>query len=576
MKHPRTLLVILLGHLRLSPSKDEPAKDPGLVRGWKSFPGYSAAIPPVALALDKCDSVSILLGAKTSYLADHTKGWRGPHPHEALTAKIRKAASKPFADLLAEHEKDYGSLFGRVNLDLGKTPAEVASLPTDQRFVRYAKGGIDPGFEAIFFQYGRYLLLACSRQGGLPPNLQGLWNDRNAPFARSDYHSNINIEMNYWAAEPTNLAECHVPFFDFIAAQVPIYRKNMRIDPEMVKRFPNHRGWTIRTESGVFGASAWALNTVANAWYCHHLWQHFEFGQDRAFLREKAYPMMKEICEFWIDHLITMPDGRMATPDGWSAEWGPREPAVTYDQELIWDLFSNTVEAADVLGVDKEFPDKIAGLRDELVTPSIGQRGQLKEWFEDKDDLTSNYRHISHLWGVYPGKQITPQGTPELAAAAKVSLNARRDGGSEVSGWSLVLKINLWARLQDAERTYKILRLLLLPAQNLGDLPRNNIGTYANLLNACPPFQIDGSLGTSAGIAEMLLQSHTGEITLLPTLPKAWADGKVTGLRARGGFTVDIQWKDGKVTNYRIASPEPREVKVRVNGETKTVQSEKV
>ena len=562
---------ILLGHLRLSPSKTEPAKDPGIVPAWKTALGSDAMIPPVALAFDKCDSLTILLGAKTSYLPDHTKGWRGGPPHEVLTALIDRAAKLPFSQLLAVHEKDYRNLFDRVTLELGKTPVEVSNLPTDRRFVRFAKGEADPGFEPLIFQYGRYLMIASSRRGGLPINLQGVWNASTTPPWRGDYHSNIDLQVCYWLAEVTALAECHVPFFDFVAAQAPVYRKNMQIDPAMAKRFPNHRGWTLWTVTGVFGASGWELNIPANAWYCHHFWQHFEFGQNREFLRDQAYPTMKQVCEFWIDHLITMPDGRLATTDGWSAEWGPCEPAVTYDQELIWDLFNNTVAAADLLGVDKAFRDKIAGMREKLVTPSVGKHGQLKEWFEDKDDMTSTYRHVSHVWALHPGKQITLQGTPELAAAAKVTLNAR---GDEAAGWSLAWKVHLWARLQDAERAYKLVSNLLRPIQKGGGLPGYPSGLEMNLVNRS--FQVEGNLGVTAGMAEMLLQSHAGEIHLLPALPKAWPDGKVTGLRARGGFTVDMEWKDGRVTKYRIASPERREVKVRVNGETKTLQSERI
>ena len=588
---------VLLGHVRLSPAKTEPVKDPGIARGWKTIPGFDAMIPPVALAFDKSDSVTILLGAKTSYLADHTKGWRGAPPHEALTALMDKAAKLPFGELLASHEKDYRNLFGRVTLEFGKTPEEVSKLPTDQRFLRYDKGESDPGFEPLVFQLGRYLLIASSRPGGLPANLQGVWNVSTAPAWRGDYHSNIDFQMCYWPAELTGLSECHIPFFDFVAAQAPGYRKNMQTDREMVKSFPNHRSWTIRTETGLFGASSWMLNTPANAWYCQHFWQHFEFGQDRQFLRDTAYPMMKQVCEFWIDHLVTLPDGRLATPDGWSAEWGPREPAVTYDQELIWDLFNNTVAAADVLGTDKEFRDKTAGMRDKLVTPSIGKHGQLKEWFEDKDDMTATYRHVSHLWGLYPGKQIILQGTPEWAAATQVTLNARSDDAPDAAvGWSAAWKINWWARLRDAERACKLVRTFVRPHQKSGN------GLGANLINRT--FQLEGQLGFTAGIVEMLLQSHEKNdefgirndelkqgkepgnssfithpssfiISLLPALPKAWPVGKVTGLRARGNFTVDMEWKDGKVVNYRIASPEPREVKVRVNGEIKTIQPEK-
>jgi alpha-L-fucosidase 2 len=570
-QHPE----IQLGHLRVSPDKHEPSADPGVIRGWKPIAQTDATSPPVALAFEKCDSLTVFLSAGTSYLPDHTKGWRGQHPHEALTSRLNRAGGIPFQELLAEHEKDYRALFNRVSLKLGETPPEVAGLPTEKRLERYAEGKPDPGLEQIAFQLGRHLLIASSRAGGLPANLQGVWNISTSPPWRGDYHSNIDLQMCYWPAETTGLGECHLPFLDFIAAQAPIYRANMRRDPEMAKLFAGHRGWTIRTETGVFGASSWELNTAANAWYCHHLWQHFEFGQDREYLRKHAYPVMKEISEFWIDHLITMPDGRLATPDGWSAEWGPREPAVTYDQELIWDLFNNTAAASAVLDEDKHFRDQIIAMRDRLVTPSIGKYGQLKEWFEDKDDMSSRYRHVSHLWGLYPGKQITPEATPDWAAAAKISLAARgdnergKDAPNGAVSFSLVWKANFWARLNDTERPYKLLRMLMRPQSKQGS--DNFIGS--NLINRL--FQLEGQFGYTSAVAEMLMQSHTGEIHLLPALPSAWPKGKASGLRARGGFIVSFEWSDGKITSYHIQSSEPRDVKVRLNGELKTIRSER-
>jgi alpha-L-fucosidase 2 len=510
------------------------------------------------LVFSGCDSLTLILGAATSYVMDCARNWRGEHPHALVTRQVGQAAKQPYAKLLATHVKDHQSLYHRVAIDLGKTAAAQRALPMDRRLAAIREGKADPAMDALLFQYGRYLLIACSRPGSLPANLQGLWNDRNNPPWHSDYHSNINLQMNYWLAESANLAECHTPLFDLLTASLGPFRKATR------RAYgDNIRGFTIRTSHNPFGGMGWKWNIPASAWYAQHFWDHYAFGQDRKFLQTVAYPYLKEVCQYWEDHLKELPDGRLVAPNGWSPEHGPTEDGVSHDQQIIWDLFSNTIQASEELAVDEDYRKKLSCMRDRLVGPKVGKWGQLQEWMVDRDDPKDEHRHVSHMFAVYPGRQISFSKTPEFARAAAVSLKAR--GIGQAVGWSNAWKTALWARLLDAESAYTYYHKEV------------SANAFPNLLNGCWPgrvFQIDGNLGITAGAVEMLLQSHVGEIHLLPALPKAWPSGSVSGLRARGNFTVDLAWENGQVTTYRIRSPEPREVKVRVNGAVKTVKAE--
>ena len=498
----------------------------------------------------------------------------GVDASKAAETALKRIRTKSYDQLLADHTADYQALFGRLSLTLPEAP-EAALLPTDERVIRYAAemqrtgAPADQQLVALLFQYGRYLMISGSREGGQPLNLQGIWNKDLIPSWNSGYTANINVEMNYWPAETANLSECHEPFLRMIG-------ECAATGADCARDMYHRRGWVGHHNCSIWretypndGGAATVFWPMMGAWFSSHLWEHYAYTGDRRYLADHAYPLMKGAAEFYLDWLVRDKEGHWITPVSTSPEnlfmipgsdvsCGVSQGS-TGDMSMIRELFTRTLEAAETIGIDAPFCDTLRDRLRDLLPFRIGRGGRLQEWNKDFEDQDPHHRHVTHLVSLYPFGQITPA-TPELFAAARRTLELR---GDEATGWSSGWKINLWARLLDGERAFRLIGTLLRPV-GFGPvaLQSDGGGVYANLFDAHPPFQIDGNFGLTAGVCEMLMQSHEGKIRLLPALPAAWHTGRISGVVARGGYVIDMAWSDGRITELQIRSRTGRRCEV--------------
>jgi alpha-L-fucosidase 2 len=516
------------------------------------------------LSISDASEATVYLSAATNYIT-----YNDVSGDAASLAKdyLDEVESKKYKKVKDAHIADYQYLYNRFKIDFGDNGKSV--FTTDKRIMAFAETPNDPQLLALYVQYGRYLLIASSREGTRPGTLQGIWNDNIRPPWESKYTVNINTEMNYWPAELTNLSECHEPLFQMI-------QEVSETGKGVAKEHYNCDGWVLHHNTDIWrgaapiNASHHGIWVTGGAWLSTHLWEHYQFTQDKEFLKEK-YPLLKGAAEFFTEFLYKDPNTAylISSPSN-SPEIGGLVAGPTMDHQIIRALFNICIEASDILGEDKVFAEKLKALIPQIAPNQVGQYGQLQEWLEDKDDPNIKHRHVSHLWAVYPGKEINPVETPDLMNAAKQSLEFRGDGGT---GWSLAWKINYWARFLDGNRSYQMIHKLLSPAER--EDGKEGGGSYKNLFDAHPPFQIDGNFGGTSGIIELLVQSQLEYIQLLPALPDALQQGNISGVCVRGGFELSFSWKEGKLQKLEVFSKTGNTCKLKYKDKEIVLNTEK-